>query len=59
MWGIQIQGTKFTWIVVINIFAINLPSKSFLGRHLGFHNFLNQVRKAGYGCVPGLLKLFS
>ena len=30
-------GTKFTLIVVIKIFAIDLPPQSFLGRHLGFH----------------------
>jgi len=29
---------KFAWIV-IKIFAINLPSQPFLGRHLGFHIF--------------------
>jgi len=28
---------KFTWIVVIKIFAINPPSQPFFGRHLGFH----------------------
>ena len=32
-------GTKFTWIVIIKIFAINLPSQPFLGHHLGFHIF--------------------
>ena len=34
-------GTKFTWIVVIKIFTINLPSQPFLGRHLGFHIFFH------------------
>jgi len=33
------NGTKFTWIVVIEIFAINLPAQPFLGRHIGFHIF--------------------
>ena len=32
---------KFTWIVVIKIFTINLPSQPFLGRHLGFHIFFS------------------
>ena len=36
---------KFTWIVVIKTFANNLPSKPFLGCHLGFHIFFH----------PGLL----
>ena len=27
---------KFTWILVIKIFAINLPSQPFLGHHSGF-----------------------
>ena len=35
------SGTKFTWIVVIKIFTINLPSQPFLGRHLGFHIFFH------------------
>jgi len=34
-------GTKFTWIVVIKIFSINLPPQPFLGRHLGFHIFFH------------------
>ena len=34
-------GTKFTLIVVIKIFTINLPSQPFLGRHLGFHIFFH------------------
>ena len=34
-------GTKFTSIVVIKIFTINLPSQPFLGRHLGFHIFFH------------------
>jgi len=34
---------KFTWIVVIKIFAINLPSQPFLGRHLGFHFFFTMA----------------
>ena len=32
---------KFTRIVVIKIFTINLPSQPFLGRHLGFHIFFH------------------
>jgi len=32
---------KFTWIVVIKIFAINLPSQPFLGCHLAFHIFFH------------------
>jgi len=32
-------STKFIWIAAIKIFAINLPSQPFLGRHLGFHIF--------------------
>ena len=35
------SGTKFTWIVVIKIFTINLPSQPFLGCHLGFHIFFH------------------
>ena len=35
------SGTKFTWIVVIKIFTINLPSQPFFGRHLGFHIFFH------------------
>jgi len=34
-------GTKFTWIVVIKIFAIELLSQPFLGRHLWFHIFFH------------------
>ena len=34
-------STKFTWIVVIKSFAINLPSQPFLGRHLWFHIFFS------------------
>ena len=34
-------GTKFTLIVVIKFFTINLPSQPFLGRHLGFHIFFH------------------
>ena len=34
-------GTKFTCIVIIKIFTINLPSQPFLGRHLGFHIFFH------------------
>ena len=30
---------KFTWIVVIKFFTINLPSLPFLGHHSGFHLF--------------------
>ena len=32
-------GTKFTWIVIINIFVIELLSQPFLGYHLLFHIF--------------------
>ena len=32
---------KFTRIVVIKIFTINLRSQPFLGRHLGFHMFFH------------------
>ena len=32
---------KFTLIVIIKTFAINLPSQSFLGCHLGFHIFFH------------------
>jgi len=32
---------KFTWIVVIKTFAINLPSQPFLGCHVGFHIFFH------------------
>ena len=35
---------KFTRIVVIKIFTINLPSQPFLGRHLGFHHSLFEDR---------------
>jgi len=35
-------GTKFTWIVIIKIFAIILLSQPFLGCHLGFHIFFSQ-----------------
>ena len=35
------SGTKFTLIVVIKIFTINLPSQPFLGRNLGFHIFIH------------------
>ena len=38
-------GTKFTWIVIIKIFAINLPSQPFLGCHLWFHIYLS------WGCI--------
>ena len=34
-------GTKFTRIVVIKIFTINLPSQPFLGLYLGFHIFFH------------------
>ena len=40
-------GTKFTWIVVIKIFTINLPSQPFLGRHLGFHIFFHHSLSQG------------
>jgi len=34
---------KFTWIVIIKVFAIRLPSQPFLSRHLVyFHNILLQ-----------------
>ena len=32
-------SSKFTWIVFIKIFAINLLSQPFLGRHFIFHIF--------------------
>ena len=41
------SGTKFTWIVVIKIFTINLPSQPFLGRHLGFHIFFHHSLSQG------------
>ena len=34
-------STKFTWIVVIKIFAIELLSQPFLGSHLWFHIFFH------------------
>jgi len=33
---------KFTWIVIIKIFTISLPSQPFLGCHLVFHIFFSQ-----------------
>ena len=41
------SGTKFTSIVVIKIFTINLPSQPFLGRHLGFHIFFHHNLSQG------------
>ena len=41
------SGTKFTWIVVIKIFTINLPSQPFLGRHLEFHIFFHHSLSEG------------
>ena len=41
-------GTKFTWIVVIKFFTINLPSQPFLGRHLGFHIFFHHSLFEGH-----------
>ena len=38
---------KFTWIVVIKIFTINLPSQPFLGRLLGFHIFFRNGHLGG------------
>jgi len=38
MWRRQ---PTFTWIVVIKKFAISLPSRPFLGHHLGFHIFFH------------------
>ena len=38
---------KFTLIVVIKIFTINLPSQPFLGRHLGFHIFFHHSLSEG------------
>ena len=32
---------RFIWIVIIKMFAINLPSQQFLGHHLGFHIFFH------------------
>ena len=42
-------GTKFTLIVVIKIFTINLPSQPFLGHHLGFHIFFHH--SLSQGCI--------
>ena len=41
-------GTKFTSIVVIKIFTINLPSQPFLGHHLGFHIFFHHSLFEGH-----------
>ena len=41
-------GTKFTLIVIIKIFTINLPSQPFLGRHLGFHIFFHHSLFEGH-----------
>ena len=41
------MAQKFTWIVVIKIFTINLPSQPFLGRHLGFHIFFHHSLSEG------------
>ena len=41
-------GTKFTIIVVIKIFTINLPSPPFLGRHLRFHIFYHHSLSEGH-----------
>ena len=41
-------GTKFTWIVIIKIFTINLLSQPFLGRHLWFHIFFHHSLFGGY-----------
>ena len=34
---------KFSWIIVITIFAIDLPSQPFLGHHLGFTSFFTMA----------------
>ena len=44
-------STKFPWTVDIKIFAIDLPSQSFLGLHLWFHIFF-------YPCFLGLHSFF-
>ena len=41
------SGTKFTLIVVIKFFTINLPSQPFLGHHLGFHIFFHHSLSEG------------
>jgi len=33
---------RFTWIVIIKNFAINVPSQLFFGRHLEFHIFFSK-----------------
>jgi len=43
--------TKFTWIVVIKIFAFSLPSQPFIGCHFGFHIFF-------HNSIPGCRTLF-
>ena len=37
----KLSSTKFTLIVFIKIFTINLPSQPFLGHHLGFQIFFH------------------
>jgi len=39
-WNITVKY-RFTWIAVIYFFAIDLPSRLFLGHHLGYHLFHN------------------
>ena len=41
-------GTKFTWIVVIKIFAINPLPQPFLGCHLEFHIFFHNGLLGGH-----------
>ena len=38
-----LEQSKFTWIVIINIFVINQPPQPILGRQPGFHNFFHPV----------------
>ena len=42
------SGTKFTCIVVIKIFTINLPSQLCNGRHFGFHIFFHHSLFGGH-----------
>jgi len=39
---------KFTWIVVIKIFAISPPLQPFLGCHFGFHIFFHNSILGGH-----------
>jgi len=42
---------KFTWNVIIETTAINLPSQLFLSYHLGFHIFFNHGFLEGKGRI--------